>query len=158
MNAYTMSRLAFDAGLSVHIVRGYLLRPVACTPGGYGVRRGGLQRLCFVREAFEAGIGLNALARLCRALDTADSDHDSCKTLKGLEPTAIDAEISPLWISLALTAARVEGCGKSCRRPGRRDPGLCIVYKEFPIRRPDSIVAARAALAAHRQGKVCRVP
>ena len=35
MNAYTVSRLALDAGVSVHIVRDYLLRgllrPVACT-------------------------------------------------------------------------------------------------------------------------------
>ena len=41
MNAYTVSRLAFDAGVSVHIVRDYLLRgllrPVACTTGGYGL-------------------------------------------------------------------------------------------------------------------------
>ena len=29
-------------------------------------------QLCFVRAAFEAGIGLDALARLCRALDAAD--------------------------------------------------------------------------------------
>src|SRR3546814_6793927 len=34
-----------------------------------------LQRLCFVRAAFEAGIGLDALARLCRALDAADGDE-----------------------------------------------------------------------------------
>ena len=31
------------------------------------------------------------------------------------------------------------------------DPGLRIVYKEFPILGPDSVVAARVALAAHRQ-------
>ncbi|MBU6494690.1 MAG: transcriptional regulator MerD, partial [Burkholderiales bacterium] len=30
--------------------------------------------LCFVRAAFDAGIGLGALARLCRALDAADGD------------------------------------------------------------------------------------
>ena len=63
MNAYTVSRLAFDAGVSVHIVRDYLLRgllrPVACTTGGYGLfDDAALQRLCFVRAAFEAGIGL----------------------------------------------------------------------------------------------------
>ncbi len=80
MNAYTVSRLAIDAGVSVHIVRDYLLRgllrPVACTPGGYGLfDDAALQRLCFVRAAFEAGIGLDALARLCRALDTADGDQ-----------------------------------------------------------------------------------
>lgn len=33
-----------------------------------------LQRLCFVRAAFEAGIGLDALVRLCRALDV-DGDE-----------------------------------------------------------------------------------
>ena len=31
--------------------------------------------LCFVRAAFEAGIGLDLLARLCRALDAADGDE-----------------------------------------------------------------------------------
>ena len=53
MNAYTVSRLALEAGVSVHIVRDYLLRgllrPVACTTGGYGLfatavlRAGGLR-------------------------------------------------------------------------------------------------------------------
>jgi len=80
MNAYTVSRLALDAGVSVHIVRDYLLRgllrPVACTPGGYGLfDEAALQRLCFVRAAFEAGIGLDALVRLCRALETAHGDQ-----------------------------------------------------------------------------------
>ena len=84
MNAYTVSRLALDAGVSVHIVRDYLLRgllrPVACTPGGYGLfDDAALQRLCFVRAAFEAGIGLDALARLCRALDAADGDGASAQ-------------------------------------------------------------------------------
>jgi len=79
MNAYTVSRLADDAGVSVHVVRDYivrgLLRPVAGTTGGYGLfDAAALQRLCFVRAAFDAGIGLGALARLCRALDAADGD------------------------------------------------------------------------------------
>ena len=60
MSAYTVSRLALDAGVSVHIVRDYLLRgllrPVACTTGGYGLFDDtALQRLRFVRAAFEAG-------------------------------------------------------------------------------------------------------
>src|SRR3989442_15975004 len=68
MNAYTVSRLALDAGVSVHIVRDYLLRgllrPVACTPGGYGLfDDAALQRLCFVRAAFEAGLRLRAPGR-----------------------------------------------------------------------------------------------
>jgi protein-disulfide isomerase len=33
------------------------------------------------------------------------------------------------------------------------DPRLRIVYKEFPILGPGSVAAARAALAAHRQGR-----
>jgi protein-disulfide isomerase len=33
------------------------------------------------------------------------------------------------------------------------DPQLKIVYKEFPILGPDSVFAAKAALAAERQGK-----
>ena len=77
-NAYTVSRLALDAGVSVHIVRDYLLRgllrPVACTTGGYGLfDDAALQRLCFVRAAFEAGVGLDVLTRLCRALDAPDA-------------------------------------------------------------------------------------
>ena len=84
MNAYTVSRLALEAGVSVHIVRDYLLRgllrPVACTTGGYGLfDDAALQRLCFVRAAFEAGIGLDALARLCRALDAADCDETAAQ-------------------------------------------------------------------------------
>ncbi len=80
MNAYTVSRLALNAGVSVHIVRDYLLRgllrPVACTTGGYGLfDDAALRRLCFVRAAFEAGIGLDTLARLYRALDAADGDE-----------------------------------------------------------------------------------
>ncbi len=35
----------------------------------------------------------------------------------------------------------------------RADPSLRLVYKEFPILGPDSEIAARAALAAKRQGK-----
>ncbi len=86
MNAYTVSRLALEAGVSVHIVRDYLLRgllrPVACTTGGYGLfDDAALQRLCFVRAAFEAGIGLDALARLCRALDAADCDETAALEL-----------------------------------------------------------------------------
>ncbi|APG80498.1 mercuric resistance transcriptional repressor protein MerD (plasmid) [Klebsiella pneumoniae] len=76
MNAYTVSRLALDAGVSVHIVRDYLLRgllrPVACTTGGYGLfDDAALQRLCFVRAAFEAGIGLGALGHCCKVSDEA---------------------------------------------------------------------------------------
>ena len=33
------------------------------------------------------------------------------------------------------------------------DPGIRVVFKEFPILGEDSVTAARAALAAHKQGK-----
>lgn len=33
------------------------------------------------------------------------------------------------------------------------DPGLAVIWKDWPIRGPDSELAARAALAAHRQGR-----
>lgn len=82
MSAYSVSRLAHDASVSVHIVRDYmlrgLLRPVARTAGGYCVFDAvALRRLRFVRAAFEAGIGLDVLARLYRALDAADGDGAS---------------------------------------------------------------------------------
>lgn len=57
-----------------------LLRPVTSTTGGYGVfDDAALQRLCFVCAAFEANIGLDALARLCRALDAADGDQSAAQ-------------------------------------------------------------------------------
>lgn len=41
MDAYTVSRLAHDAGVSMHVVRDYMLRvvlrPVEHTAGGYGL-------------------------------------------------------------------------------------------------------------------------
>ena len=84
MNAYTVSRLAFDAGVSVHIVRDYVMsglkQLVSCTRGDYGLFEDApLERLCFVRAAFEAGIGLGALARLCRALDAANCDETAAQ-------------------------------------------------------------------------------
>lgn len=78
MNAYTMTNLAHDAGISVHIVRDYVLRglvfPAVRTESGYGIFDAqALQRLRFVRAAFEAGIPLGTLVRLCRALDAGDA-------------------------------------------------------------------------------------
>ena len=79
MNAYTVSHLAHDAGVSLHVVRDYMLRGllplVERTTGGYVLFNAEpLHRLCFVRAAFEAGIGLDMLTRLCRALDAAVGD------------------------------------------------------------------------------------
>ncbi|HGM6414193.1 mercuric resistance transcriptional repressor protein MerD [Stenotrophomonas maltophilia] len=77
MNAYTISSLAEDAGVSVHVVRDHvvrgLLHPARRTEGGYGIfDERSLARLRFVRTAFEAGIGLDELTHLCRAIDAHD--------------------------------------------------------------------------------------
>lgn len=82
MDGYTISRLAGVAGVSVHIVRDYVLRglvhPVRRTPGGYGLYdEQALARLRLMRALFEAGIGLDELNRLCHALD-ADGDAAEC--------------------------------------------------------------------------------
>ena len=78
MHACTISKLACDAGVSVHVVRDYVLRgllhPTQCTESGYHLYDSqALARLRFVRAAFEAGIGLDELTRFCRALDASDS-------------------------------------------------------------------------------------
>ena len=83
MNACTLSKLAYEAGVSVHVVRDYvvrgLLRPGSHTSGGYGLYDGAaLKRLRFVRAAFEAGISLNELTRLCHTLDQRGGDAGEC--------------------------------------------------------------------------------
>lgn len=83
MNAYTISKLASEAGVSVHIVRNYLVRgllhPTQHTNGGYGLFDAqAMGRLRFVRTAFEAGISLHELTRLCHALDGRAGDAGEC--------------------------------------------------------------------------------
>ncbi len=77
MSAYTISKLAEDAGVSVHVIRDYelrgLLRPCKCMPNGYRIYdEWGLQRLQFVLAGKTAGITLDALAGLCKAMDNGD--------------------------------------------------------------------------------------
>lgn len=79
MNAYSISKLEEDAGVSVHVVRDYMIRgllqPIRGTEGGYNIFDGKtLGRLRFLRAAFESRIGLDELARLCKALDAGDSE------------------------------------------------------------------------------------
>ncbi|MBN8212266.1 MAG: mercuric resistance transcriptional repressor protein MerD [Xanthomonadales bacterium] len=84
MNAYTISRLAEDAGASVHVVRDHVLRgllhPAQRTESGYGIfDEQSLARLRFVRAAFAAGIGMDELTCLCRALNANDgADVSGC--------------------------------------------------------------------------------
>jgi MerR family transcriptional regulator, mercuric resistance operon regulatory protein len=77
MKAYTVSRLAEDAGVSVHVVRDYELRgllcPCRCTPNGYRIYdEQVLQRLQFILAGKAAGISLSALSELCQAMDNSD--------------------------------------------------------------------------------------
>ena len=83
MNAYSISKLARDAGVSVHIVRDYtvrgLLQPAQRTDSGYGIYDvQALARLRFVRAAFEAGIGLPELTQLCQALNRGAGNAGEC--------------------------------------------------------------------------------
>lgn len=83
MSSYTVSKLAQDAGVSVSVVRDYvlrgLLRPAGHTEGGYGLYDAhALERLRLVRALFAAGIGLGELARLCHALDGPAGDAGDC--------------------------------------------------------------------------------
>lgn len=90
MNAYTISRLAGEAGVSIHVIRDYVLRgllhPARRTASGYGLYDAeSLARLRFVRAAFEAGIGLNDLIRLCHELDAgSDAAVESLVNLRSL--------------------------------------------------------------------------
>ena len=79
MNAYSLTKLAQDAGVSVNVVRNYmtqgLLRPSARTKGGFGIFDDkALSRLRLVRSAFEAGLARAEVAALCKALDEGSTD------------------------------------------------------------------------------------
>ncbi|MGD9811465.1 MAG: mercuric resistance transcriptional repressor MerD, partial [Sphingobium sp.] len=79
MDICTISKLANEAGVSVYVVRDYvlrgLLRPARRSENGYRLYDDrALERLRFVRSLFEAGVGLDELTRLCHALDDGGSD------------------------------------------------------------------------------------
>lgn len=78
MSAYTISKLAEDASISVHMIRDYelrgLLRPCKCMPNGYRIYdEQALQRLQFILAGKDAGISLTVLTELCRAMDNSDN-------------------------------------------------------------------------------------
>ena len=107
MNVCTLSKLACEAGVSVHIVRDYvvrdLLHPAQRTNGGYGIYDAqALGRLRFVRAAFEASIGLHELTRLCHALDGGVGDAGGANVLAG---TSVRAFVGNHWGAAALALA-----------------------------------------------------
>ena len=78
MIGYTTSTLATTAGVSVHVVRDYLVRglvrPVRRTPGGHCLfDERALKRLRLLRALFESRIGVDELSRFCRALEAGDA-------------------------------------------------------------------------------------
>ena len=77
MNAYTISKLAEDAGVSIHIVRNYeqrgLLQPCKCTECGYRIYdENALERLRFILAGKEAGVSLDELTAFFKTLDNGD--------------------------------------------------------------------------------------
>lgn len=84
INAYTISKLARDAGVSPSLIRDYewrsLVRPREVTRTGLRIYdRQALQRLRFVLEGKVAGIALDDLSALCQALDAGDREElDKC--------------------------------------------------------------------------------
>jgi len=112
-SCHTVALEPSDLSGGLYLVRG-LLRPVACTTGGYGVFEDAtLQRLCFVRAAFEAGIGLDTLKRLCRALDAADGDRATAQLAvqrqlveRRREALAsLDAQLAATFYRLTITSS-----------------------------------------------------
>ncbi|HSH43748.1 MAG TPA: mercuric resistance transcriptional repressor MerD [Arenicellales bacterium] len=78
MREYTISKLAADAGVSVHVIRDYerrgLLHPCRSTPSGYRIYdQHAVQRLEFILAGKAANISLGTLADLCRAIDSSDN-------------------------------------------------------------------------------------
>jgi len=79
MNAYTISKLANDADVSVHIVRDYQLRgilhPCQRSKNGYRIYdQKSLQRLQFILAGKAAGISLNSISQLCFAMDNNETN------------------------------------------------------------------------------------
>jgi len=90
MRAYTISCLARDAGVTVHIIRDYelrgLLHPLERNQSGFRIydRDATLARLRFIIGAKAAGIQLKELVKLFQALESGDQQKlmlniEACK-------------------------------------------------------------------------------
>ncbi len=93
MNAYTISRLAADAGVSTSVVRDYerrgLLCPCRCTPAGYRIYdHRALECLRLVLDAKAAGISLATMTELYRAQE--DGNRVAVKAVLREIHTALD--------------------------------------------------------------------
>ena len=117
MNAYTVSKLARDAGTTVHIVRDYarrgLFRHSRRTNGGYYIYdEEALERLQFVLAAKVAGVSLSDLTEMIEALDCSDSNR-LCGCVE-----RIKQELKARRNALTGYEARLSGLLRSVRNTG----------------------------------------
>jgi MerR family mercuric resistance operon transcriptional regulator len=103
---YTLSRLARDAGISINVVRDYVLRgliqPTRRTVSGYGIYdEAALSRLLFIRASFECGIGLDDLGQLCQAVNA----ENRVETLRCIE--SLRGHIRQRQLALANVEAKL---------------------------------------------------
>jgi protein-disulfide isomerase len=105
---------------------------------------------------------MEAVGRL-EARNRATEESDAQAALKARTDEVFGDPASPVGGNPAGDVTMVEffdyNCpycrkvGSAVREMVAGDPKLRVVYKEFPILGPNSVFAAKAALAAHRQGR-----
>ncbi len=131
---------------------------------GYGVfDTDALQRLCFVRAAFEAGVGLDLLSRLCRALDAPGETFDL--VVPGAGSTAFAAVLRAVAFgkTVALTESRVLGgtcANRGCLPSKNLIEAAKILYESthprYPGLRPASMELDFPALRLPHRSHVAR--
>lgn len=105
---------------------------------------------------------MEAIQRL-KTRSRATEENDAMTALKSRADEVFRDPESPVGGNSAGDVTMVEFFDYNCpycrtvegavREAVAGDPQLRVVYKEFPILGPNSVVAAKAALAAHRQGR-----
>jgi len=131
MNAYTVSKLAHDAGISTDRVRQYaqrgLLQPCRCTGSGYRIYdETALTRLRFAIAGLEAGLSLDELAAFIQALDGADREV----ARRGF--AMLERRIQRRIEKIARFQRQLDGlrAAARCSRNGRRPPGANQIKEE----------------------------
>ncbi|QXP27899.1 mercuric resistance transcriptional repressor protein MerD (plasmid) [Stutzerimonas stutzeri] len=127
MNAYSISKLADDACVSVHVVRNYMIRgllhPARRTESGYNIFDDKtLGRLRFLRTAFESRIGLDELTRLCKALDAGDCESvNGCvERLRGkIDARRIELSVVETSLNQMVTGASTTAMARMPRKEDR---------------------------------------
>lgn len=118
MNAYTVSRLAKEAGFTVHVVRNYtergLLQASRRTASGYRIYdEQALDRLRLIQAGKKAGVPLGQLEQICHALD----EHDGGRL--GRCVAAVRTRIADTRAALAVFEAALKPLGAAPGPPAR---------------------------------------